>query len=91
MPKLGFMHLSVTTWGFAADMGESKGMMNARRKSLFRWLPGIAETAADRLGATRLETLEIMTDVDQVSTLFASLDDVRRGHIVNISEAFGDL
>jgi hypothetical protein len=72
-------------------MGESKGIANARRKSLSRWLPGLVEAAADRLGAARLETLEIMTDVEQVSALFASLDDVRHGHIVTMSDAFGDL
>lgn len=72
-------------------MGESKGMANARRKVLSRWLPGVAEVAADRLGKARLETLEIMTDVEQVSTLFNSLDDVRRGHIVTMNDAFGDL
>jgi hypothetical protein len=73
------------------DMGESKGMANARKRTLSRWFPCIAEAVADKLGTARLETLEIMTDVEQVSTLFASLDDMRRGHILAMADAFGDL
>jgi hypothetical protein len=85
------MQLSVITWGYSPDMAESKGLSESRRKALTRWLPGLAEVAVDRLGAARIETLELMTDVEQVGTLFASLEDMRRGHIVNMSDAFGDL
>jgi hypothetical protein len=91
MPNMGLMQVSVITWGYVTDMGESKGIAKARRTALSRWLPGIADATADRLGKARLETLEVMTDVEQVSTLFASLDDVRRGHIVTMHDAFGDL
>ena len=85
------MQLSVITWGYSPDMAESKGFSESRRKSLARWFPGIAEAAVDKLGASRLETLELMTDVEQVSTLFTSLDDMRQGRIVNMQDAFGDL
>lgn len=55
------------------------------------WFSSVAAAVADAIGASRLETLEIMTDVEQVSLLFSSLDDARQGRVVNISEAFGDL
>lgn len=55
------------------------------------WLASIAAAATEAVGASRLETLEIMTDVEQVSLLFSSLDDARQGRVVNMSEAFGDL
>jgi len=72
-------------------MAESKGMSNAKRQGLSRWLPTIADAAAGAIGETKLETLEILTDIEQVSELFASFDDVRLGRIVNMSDAFGDL
>ncbi|MCE3234873.1 MAG: hypothetical protein K0Q50_1053 [Vampirovibrio sp.] len=72
-------------------MSESKGISRSRRKALSSWLPGVAEAATEALGASRLETLEILTDVEQVSDLFASLDDMRKGRIVSMSDAFGDL
>lgn len=72
-------------------MSESKGISSSKRKSLSRWLPSVAEAATEALGASRLETLEILTDVEQVSDLFASLEDMRNGRIVSLSDAFGDL
>lgn len=38
-----------------------------------------------------METMEILTDLAQVSELFSSLEDLRRGHVVGMSDAFGDL
>lgn len=64
---------------------------NAEAKAGAHWFASLAIAAADSVGAARLETLEIVTDVEQVSLLFASLDDARHGRIVNMSEAFGDL
>lgn len=55
------------------------------------WFASIVAAVTDSVGASRLETLEIMTDVEQVSLLFSSLDDARQGRMVNMSEAFGDL
>lgn len=72
-------------------MAESKGMSKAKKQGLASWLPTIADVAAGALGETRLETLEILTDIEQVSDLFSSFEDVRLGHIVNMSDAFGDL
>lgn len=37
------------------------------------------------------ETLEILTDVEQVSDLLCSLDEARKGQVVSFSQAFGDL
>lgn len=71
-------------------MAESKEMSKSKSKGL-AWLPSIAEAAANAVGASRLETLEIMTDVEQLSEMFASFEDVRHGRIVNMSDAFGDL
>lgn len=72
-------------------MAESKGISRSKRKSLSGLLPGLAEAATEALGASRIETLEILTDVEQVSDLFASFEDIRKGHIVSLSDAFGDL
>lgn len=55
------------------------------------WLTSIAAAATEAIGSARLETLEIMTDVEQVGLLFSSMDDVRQGRVLNMSEAFGDL
>jgi len=51
----------------------------------------VAEAAAGALGKSRLETLEILTDIEQISDVFASFEDVRQGRIVSFSDAFGDL
>ena len=72
-------------------MAISRRMSRAKRKALAQWFPTIAEIAADERHAAKLETLEIMTDVEQVSTLFASMEDMRQGRIVGLKDAFGDL
>lgn len=72
-------------------MGLFNGNSNAERKATARWFPSIAAAATEAIGSARLETLEILTDVEQVSLLFASLEEARKGHIVTMSDAFGDL
>ena len=73
-------------------MGHSKGMDKARKQGLF---PTIAAVAADltksRRAAAHLETMEILLDVEQVTDLLASLDDMRHGRIVSMNSAFEDL
>jgi hypothetical protein len=76
-------------------MGVSKGIAESRRKALGKWFPVAAEVARnlvnDARTASRLETIEVLTDLDQVTTLFASLEDWRSGQIVSMDTAFGDL
>ncbi len=89
-PTSCFYAFVVKTRGNVA-MSLSDGNTNAERKVATRWFSSVAAAATDAIGASRIETLEIVTDVEQVSLLFASLDDVRQGRIVNMSDAFGDL
>jgi hypothetical protein len=76
-------------------MGVSKGIAKSKQKALTKWFPVIAEAAQnlvnDERAASRLETVEILADLDQVTTLFSSLDDWRSGQIVSMDTAFGDL
>jgi hypothetical protein len=72
-------------------MANSKGMSKSKRKALGRLFPSIAAAAEGTRTAARLETLEILMDIDQVTDLLASFDDFRQGRIVNMSKAFGDL
>ncbi|WP_303672904.1 hypothetical protein [Vampirovibrio chlorellavorus] len=55
------------------------------------WFSSVAAAAVDAVGASRMETLEIVTDVEQISMLLSSLDDSRSGRILSMSDAFGDL
>jgi hypothetical protein len=64
---------------------------NAEAKAGRYWFSSLAMAAVDSLGASRAETLEIVTDVEQVSLLLASLDDARHGRIISMNESFGDL
>ncbi|WP_373531385.1 hypothetical protein [Vampirovibrio sp.] len=64
---------------------------NAESKAGNFWFSSLAMAAADSIGASRAETLEIVTDVEQVSFLLASLEDARQGRIISMNEAFGDL
>jgi hypothetical protein len=87
-------YADVVNHGSLDAMAESKGMSKsgrATRKGLASWLPTVADVVAGALGESRLETLEILTDIEQVSDLFASFEDARLGRIVNMSDAFGDL
>lgn len=68
-------------------MAVSKGIGKSRKKALARWFPSISEAAT----ASHVETLEILTDLDQVTAMFSSFEDVRQGRIVNMKSAFGDL
>ena len=72
-------------------MAISKRATKTQRKILEQWFPALAASAADERNAARLETLEILMDVDQVSSLFSSLDDVRQGRMLGMNDAFGDL
>lgn len=72
-------------------MAISKGLSQAKKKALARWFPTLAAVADDGRTAARLETLEILMDIEQVSELFASLADTRQGQIVTMNHAFGDL
>lgn len=45
---------------------------------------------ADAPAAT-IETMEILMDVDQMSSLLGSLDDLRTGRVVSFKDAFADL
>lgn len=55
------------------------------------WFSSVAMAAVDAVGASRIETLEIVTDVEQISMLLSSLDDSRSGRILSMKDAFGDL
>ena len=72
-------------------MAVSKGMSNSKRKALAKWFPTIAEVANNARTAAQLETVEIMMDIEQVSDLFASFEDLRQGRVVSLKNAFGDL
>lgn len=76
-------------------MGVSREFSSVKRKKLAKWFPVIAETAkaiiSDSRSAARLETAEILLDIEQVTTLFSSLEDWRSGQIMSMDTAFGDL
>jgi hypothetical protein len=71
--------------------GMSLSNGKAESKAGRYWFSSLAMAVVDSIGASRAETLEIVTDVEQVSLLFAGLDDARQGRIISMSEAFGDL
>lgn len=72
-----------------------KSIAKSKRKALGKWFPVIADVAHNLVNntktASRLETIEVLSDLDQVTTLFASLEDWRSGQIVSMDTAFGDL
>lgn len=70
-------------------MSLSNGKARAGGKAT--WFSSAALAAVDAIGASRLETLEIITDVEQISLLLSSLDDSRSGRVLSLSDAFGDL
>jgi hypothetical protein len=39
----------------------------------------------------KAETLEILADVEQLSQLLASMDDIRHHRVATLSEAFADI
>lgn len=72
-------------------MAVSKGLTRSKRKALAKWFPTLAGMASDSRAAAKLETLEILMDIDQVTDLFSSLDEARQGRVVSMNTAFGDL
>jgi hypothetical protein len=76
-------------------MSSSKDISKGRRQGLANAFPTLAELAADAIenprAAARLETLEILMDVEQVSDLLNSFEDLSKGRIVGMNSAFGDL
>ncbi|MBY0450718.1 MAG: hypothetical protein K2X01_08860 [Cyanobacteria bacterium] len=61
----------------------SKGVLQAKLKLLERFMPDASEA--------QIETMEILMDLDQVSSMLSSLDEMRKGQIVSMSNAFADL
>lgn len=45
----------------------------------------------DRVSETQLETLEILSDVDQMTAMMTSLMEAKTGQVVSFQSAFGDL
>lgn len=41
--------------------------------------------------AATVETVEILMDIDQMSNLLSSFEDLRKGRIVSMQSAFADL
>ena len=76
-------------------MGVSKSIAKSKQKALSKWFPVIANAVeawvSDTKTASRLETIEVLTDIDQVTTLFSSMEDWRLGQIASMDSAFGDL
>ena len=68
-------------------MATAKSVSKTKQKLLARWFPTLSEARANAAA----ETLDILMDVDQVTTLFASLEDMRAGRVVNAKSAFEDL
>jgi hypothetical protein len=72
-------------------MGASRNPTYTRLKGIGRLFPVLAEVLEQPRTAARLETLEIIMDVEQVSDLLSSWDDARKGRILSMQDAFGDL
>ncbi len=64
-------------------MSQAQAFSNVKLKLFERFF-------ADAPAAT-IETMEILMDVDQMSHLLGSLEDVRTGKIVAFKDAFADL
>lgn len=64
-------------------MSFSRAAQPVSEKLLARLLPDLSEASA--------ETLEILMDVDQVSDLLNSFDEVRKGQVMSLQQAFADL
>jgi hypothetical protein len=76
-------------------MALSKSASKSKRKTLAKVFPVIGDllerAVSDSRVAAKLETVELLMDVEQATYLLASLDDFRQGHIVHADTAFGDL
>ncbi len=64
-------------------MAMAKSLSKTKSKLLTRWFGDVSAATA--------ETVEILMDVEQVSDLLSSFEDVRRGQVVSMNSAFGDL
>ncbi len=64
-------------------MAFSHSLTNGKIKLLERFFPEASEAQA--------ETFEILMDLEQTGQVLASLDEARKGAIVSMAEAFGDL
>lgn len=58
-------------------------LLAVKAKLLGRLFPEVSDATA--------ETLDILSDIDQVTLLLASLDEKRHGRIVAMDQAFVDL
>lgn len=63
------------------------GHSSAARQSRVQFLAGIL----DRVSDTQVETLEILSDVDQMTQMMTSLLEAKTGEIVSFESAFADL
>ena len=72
-------------------MGASRNPAYTRLKGLGRFFPVLADVMEQPRTEARLETLEILLDVEQVSDLLCSWDDARHGRVLAMQDAFGDL
>lgn len=61
----------------------SKSLSKTKSKLLQRWFGDVSEATA--------ETVEILMDIEQVSQLLASFEDVRQGQLIPMDSAFSDL
>lgn len=64
-------------------MAHTQALTHAKFKLIERFFPNAS--------AATVETMEILMDMDQMSMLLASLDEVRLGRVVSMQEAFSDL
>ncbi len=80
---MGVFHAMATAQGATKKGAMGKGILQAKLKLLERFMPDASEA--------QIETMEILMDLDQVSTMLSSLDEMRKGQIVSMSNAFSDL
>ena len=64
-------------------MAISKQLSRAKRKVIARWFPDVSDATA--------ETIEILMDIEQVSDILSSFDDIRHNRLLSMDKAFGDL
>jgi len=57
------------------------------KRSKARFLAGMLAHVSD----SQLETMEIMTDVDQMTHLMTSMLEARSGQVISLEQAFSDL
>ena len=65
-------------------MGHSRAVIKGTKT---RILAGVI----DNISEAQMETLEILSDVDQMTQLMTSLLEAKSGQIVSLESAFGDL